>query len=471
MTKAERLPLAQSEQTAHRLPPAQADASERLWEEAVVARVTLRLVPFLCLTYFVGFLDRVNVGFAALSMNSDLGLTATMFGFGTGVFFLGYVLFEVPSNLALRRFGARRWLGQIMIAWGLCSGATAFVWNDWSFYLVRFLLGAAEAGFLPGVILYLTYWIPEEQRGRIIGMFMVAIAFSGLVGAPLSGLLFKLDGIADLAGWQWMFLVEALPAVLLGVVALRFLTDRPAAAAWLSTPQRDWLRARMDREEAERAALFQWSLARTFASGKVWALGSVNFGLLVGLYTINFWMPQIIQDAGFRNTMTIGLIAALPALAGACGMIVWTRHSDRCGERTWHLVIAIFVAISGFAAAALARDSVTSIAFLVAAALGVYAALPLFWTLPTSFLSGAGMAAGLALINSISNLGGYVGPQLMGYLKDRTASFAAAFGFISLLLFATAIVLLAIDPSARRALQWGAARRGAPGDDDARQLP
>ncbi|WP_315833801.1 MFS transporter [Bradyrhizobium prioriisuperbiae] len=434
------------------------------FETAVIARVTRRLVPFLCLVYFAGFLDRVNVGFAALSMNADLGLTATMFGFGTGVFFIGYVLFEIPSNLALQHFGARRWLARIMIVWGLVSGATAFAWNDWSFYTIRFLLGAAEAGLLPGVVLYLTYWIPEKERGRILGLFMVAIALSGLIGAPLSALLFKLHGLAGLAGWQWMFLIEAAPAVLLGLITLRYLVDRPSMAPWLAPDQREWLQARMDREEAERATLFPSSLRRTFASPKVWALGLVNFGLLVGLYTINFWMPQIIKDAGVADTMTIGLIAALPSLAGACGMIVWSRHSDRTRERTWHLVIAITIAIAGFAAAAMSPDPMVSIAFLVVAALGIYSALPLFWTLPTAFLSGTGMAAGLALINSISNLGGYVGPQLMGYIKDQTASFAPAFGFIALVLLSTAIIVLAIDPEAvRRLVRRQAGVSGMPG--------
>jgi ACS family tartrate transporter-like MFS transporter len=427
---------------------------DSLRETAVVSRVTRRLVPFLCLIYFSAFLDRVNVGFAALTMNADLGLTATMFGFGTGVFFIGYVLFEIPSNLALRRFGARRWLARIMIMWGLFSGATAFAWNPSSFYVIRFLLGAAEAGFLPGVVLYMTYWVPDKNRARILGLFMVAIALSGLVGAPLSGFLFKLDGIWGLAGWQWMFIVEAMPAVVLGFITLVYLTDRPADAAWLAPQDREWLQARMDREEQQRATLHPQSLWQTFKSVKVWSLGVVNFGLLVGLYTINFWMPQVIKGAGIGNPVSIGFVAALPALVGAIGMIFWSRHSDRTGDRTWHLLLSLFVAILGFSSAAATSDPAMGIGFLVLASLGIHSALPLFWSLPTAFLSGAGMAGGLALINSISNVGGYVGPQLMGYIKDQTSSFAVAFGLIACLLLVVAIIVFFSDASAVRRISF-----------------
>ncbi len=420
-------------------------------EIGVVARVIRRIVPFLCLVYFFCFLDRVNVGFAALTMNAKLGLTATMFGFGTGVFFLGYVLFEVPSNLALRRFGARLWLARIMIAWGLISGATALASGPSSFYAMRFLLGVAEAGLLPGAIYYLTNWVPDQNRARLLGLFMVAIALSGLVGAPLSGFLFKLDGVLGLAGWQWMFIVEAAPPVLLGLVTLWYLPDRPADAAWLSPQERIWLQAKVDGEEEQRARLYPSSLWQTFASVRVWSLGLVNFGLLVGLYTINFWLPQIIGEAGVTSPIEVGLIAALPALAGAVAMIAWSRHSDRSGDRTWHLLGSIGVAVIGFSSAA-ASGPVMSIALLMVASLGIYSALPLFWTLPTRFLSGAGLAAGLALINSISNVGGYVGPQLMGYIKDRTASFALAFGLIACILLLAAAFVLVSDPAAIKRL-------------------
>ncbi|MBW7970544.1 MFS transporter [Bradyrhizobium sp. BR 10289] len=428
------------------------DAGREVDESSIVSRVIKRLVPFLCLVYFFCFLDRVNVGFAALTMNADLGLTATMFGFGTGVFFLGYVLFEVPSNLALRRFGARRWLARIMIAWGLISGATAFASGPSSFYTIRFLLGVAEAGLLPGVIYYLACWVPEKNRAHLLGLFMVAIALSGLVGAPLSGLLFKLDGQLGLTGWQWMFLVEALPTVLLGIVTLFYLTDRPADALWLAPDARLWLQRKMDDEEAQRARLHPLSLSQTFISPRIWSLGLVNFGLLVGLYTINFWLPQVIREAGVTGPVEVGLIAALPALVGAVAMIVWSRHSDRSGDRTWHLLCSIGIAIAGFSLAAAASHPAAGIGFLIIASLGIYSALPLFWSLPTRFLSGAGLAAGLALINSISNIGGYVGPQLMGYIKDQTASFAFAFGLIACILVLAAAIVMLSDPAVMQRL-------------------
>jgi ACS family tartrate transporter-like MFS transporter len=429
---------------------------------AIIARVTRRIIPFLCLIYFCCFLDRVNVGFAALTMNAELGLTATMFGFGTGIFFIGYILFEIPSNLALRAFGARRWLARIMIAWGLISGATAFAWSPGSFYVIRFLLGVAEAGLLPGVVLYMTYWIPEKNRAQMLGLFMVAIALSGLVGAPLSGILFKLHGALGLSGWQWMFIIESAPTVVLGFVTLVYLTDRPADATWLSPPQRAWLQAHMEEEERGRAREHPWSLAQTFASPRVWSLGLVNFGLLVGLYTINFWMPQVIKEAGVASPVHVGLIAALPALVGAIGMITWSRHSDRSGERTWHLVLAIAVAVIGFASAAAVTNPVAGIALLITASLGVHSALPLFWSLPTRFLSGAGMAGGLALINSISNVGGYVGPQLMGYIKDQTASFAFAFGLIACILVIVALIVIGADAEALRRLGLRTPRNAVP---------
>lgn len=425
-------------------------APRKALELETLSRVIWRLVPFLCLAYFFCFLDRVNIGFAGIAMNAQLGFTATVFGFGTGLFFIGYVLFEIPSNLALRRFGARRWIGRIMVTWGVMSAATAFVWDEWSFYAIRFLLGAAEAGLLPGVMLYLTYWIPAENRARVLGLFMVAIAFSGVIGAPLSAFLFKLDGIAGLAGWQWMFLIEAVPSIFMGIASFWYLTDRPSEASWLGDDAKRWLESHLAEQEAQRQKQYHLSLFDTFVSPKVWSLGLVNFGLLVGLYTINFWMPQIIQENGTVDTMTIGLLAALPSLVGACGMVLWSRHSDLAGERTWHLAIPMCVAVGGFAAASVASTPTAVIILLIVAALGIHAALPIFWTLPTAFLSGISVASGLALINSISNLGGYVGPYMMGVIKDRTQSFSLAFAIIAAILAATIVIVFAADAAWRR---------------------
>ncbi len=428
-------------------------------EYDTIRTVTRRLIPYLCLAYFVSFLDRVNIGFAALTMNKDLGLTATTFGFATGVFFIGYVLFELPSNLALQRYGARIWLARIMITWGFLSGATAFVRDDRSLYVLRFFLGAAEAGFLPGVVLYLTHWFPTSHRARIMGLFMLAIAFSGLVGAPLSGALLMLDGAWGLKGWQWIFLIEAVPAVILGVAALRFLIDRPLDAAWLAPAQRRWLQGVLDREERERAAVHSPFLGPTLRNPRVWALGLVNFGLLVGLYTISFWLPQIIRESGVSSPVAIGALAAVPALVGALGMIVWSRHSDRSGERTWHLVGSMLIGIAGFSASALVADPALGLVCLVMASLGVHSALPLFWTLPTAFLNGAGAAGGLALVNSISNLGGYVGPQLLGLIRDRAHTFAPALLAVAGLMLIAACVVAVLGASGLPVHGYGRVRK------------
>ena len=408
-------------------------------ETRTIARVTTRLVPFLILCYFVAYLDRVNVSFASLTMNKDLGISATAYGFGAGIFFLSYFVFEVPSNLFLERFGARKWIARIMVTWGILSGATAFVQGEYSFYLVRFLLGIAEAGFFPGIIFYLTLWFPAAYRARIIGYFMAAIPLSSVLGYPVSAMLLELNGVAGLHGWQWLFIVEAVPAVILSVVVFYYLTDRPADAAWLAPEQRTWLANRLTQEQRQREAVQHFTIMQALLNPKVLALALVYFGAVACNYGIGFFLPQIVKGFGL-TTLQTGFVGTIPYIVGAFAIIYWGRRSDQKQERKFHAAFALLVAALGITASTFLSDPTMKMVALSVAAFGVFGALPVFWTLPTSFLSGAAAAGGIAIINSIGNLSGFVGPYLVGYIKDQTGSFdggllcLAAFGFIAMVI-------------------------------------
>ena len=408
-------------------------------ETRTIARVTLRLVPFLILCYFVAYLDRVNVGFAALTMNKDLGISATAYGFGAGIFFLSYFIFEVPSNLFLERFGARKWIARIMLTWGVLSGATAFVTGENSFFVVRFLLGIAEAGFFPGIIFYLTLWFPAAYRARIIGYFMAAIPLSSVLGAPVSGYLLGFDGMLGLRGWQWLFIIEAIPALVLAIVVFFYLTDRPSMARWLPEDQRNWLATRLELEERQRVAAKHFSIGQALLNPKVLALSLVYFGAVACNYGIGFFLPQIVKAFGMSNLET-GFVTAIPYIVGTCAIIYWGRRSDRMKERKGHAAFALGVAAVGIAASTFLPDPTMKMIALSIAAFGVFGSLPVFWTLPTAFLSGAAAAGGIAIVNAIGNLSGFVGPYLVGYIKDRTGSFdggllcLAAFGFIAMVI-------------------------------------
>ncbi len=408
-------------------------------ETRTIARVTTRLVPFLIVCYFVAYLDRVNVGFAALTMNRDLGISQTAYGFGAGIFFLSYFVFEVPSNLFLERFGARKWIARIMISWGILSGLTAFVQGEYSFYLVRFLLGIAEAGFFPGIIFYLTLWFPATYRARIIGYFMAAIPLSSVLGAPVSGMLLGLDGMGGLKGWQWLFIIEALPAVVLSVVVFFYLTDRPADATWLPQDQRSWLATRLAQEEKQREAKQHFTVVQALLNPRVLGLSLVYFGAVACNYGIGFFLPQIVKGFGLSNLQT-GFVTAIPYIVGVIAIIYWGRRSDRMQERKGHAAVALGVAGVGILLSTFLPDPTLKMIALSVGAFGVFGCLPVFWTLPTSFLSGAAAAGGIAIINSIGNLSGFVGPYLVGYIKDRTGGFEgglqclAAFGFVAMLI-------------------------------------
>ena len=391
-------------------------------EQRTIAKVRKRLVPFLIVCYFVAYLDRVNVGFAALTMNKDLGLSAAAYGFAAGVFFLAYFLFEVPSNLFLARVGARKWIARIMFSWGIVSGATAFVGGETSFAVIRILLGIAEAGFFPGIIFYLTLWFPAVYRARIIGSFMAAIPLSTVIGAPVSGLLLGMDGYLGLHGWQWLFILEALPALFLSVVVYYYLTDRPADATWLEPDERTWLQARLDDEHSKREAVRSYSVTGALLNPKVLALSAVYFGAVATNYGLSFFLPQIVSAFGGSNLRT-GFVTSLPYLVGLIGMLWWGHHSDRTGERRYHLAFSLLVASTGIAVSTMLPDPVMKMTALSIAGFGIFSGLPLFWTLPTAFLSGRASAGAIALINSIGNLAGFAGPFAVGWIKDATGSY------------------------------------------------
>ena len=410
-------------------------------EQRTIAKVSARLVPFLIVCYFVAYLDRVNVSFAALTMNKDLGLSASAFGFGAGIFFLAYFLFEVPSNLFLERVGARKWIARIMFTWGLLSGGMAFIVGETSFYVVRVLLGIAEAGFFPGIIFYLTLWFPAVYRARIVGYFMAAIPLSTVIGAPVSGLLLALDGFLGLKGWQWLFVLEAAPALILSVVVFFYLTDRPADATWLEPDERAWLVGRLEDERLQRETVRRYSVREALLNPKVLALSLVYFGAVATNYGLSFFLPQIVKAFGISNVQA-GLVAALPYVVGLVSIVFWGRRSDRKMERRFHLAFPLFVASAGIAISTALDDPTMKMVALSVAGFGIFGCLPVFWTFPAAFLSGAAAAGGIALINSIGNLAGFAGPYAMGSIKDMTGSYTGGLLSLSAVgLIAMAIVL------------------------------
>jgi MFS transporter, ACS family, tartrate transporter len=415
-------------------------------ETRTLRKITYRIVPFIMLLYFVAFIDRVNIGFAALTMNRDLGLSPSVFGFGAGIFFWGYFLFEVPSNIILHRIGARIWIARVMISWGLVSAAMAFVQGATSFYALRFLLGVAEAGFFPGIILYLSYWFPARQRAAVTALFMAAAPLSTVLGSPVSGALLEMDGLLGLKGWQWLFLLEALPAVLLGIVVFFYFTDRPEQAKWLATDERNWLVKTMNAEQAGKATTASHSIWRGLADPRVLALSLVYFGTSAGLYTLGVWAPQIIKQFGL-SSLEVGFLNAVPPTLAVVAMILWARHSDRTGERTWHVVLTCLLAAIGLGLAGAASSVAAVLTALSLVNIGISASKPPLWSMPTNFLSGSAAAAGIATINSIGNLGGFAGPAMIGWIKDRTGSFAGGLYFVGVLLVLSAILTLLLGRS------------------------
>jgi len=407
---------------------------------ATIARVVRRLIPFIFICYVVAYIDRVNIGFAATELQRDLNLSDAAYGLGGGLFFLGYCLFEIPSNLIMDRVGARVWIARIMIGWGLVSMAMMFVVGQWSFYAMRVLLGIAEAGFFPGMVLYLTYWVPAAERAKTGALFMTAAPVAVLIGSPVSEALLALDGALGLAGWQWLFLVEGFPAVVLGVIALSFLTDRPEQAHWLPAAEREWLSGVMAPERAERESRHEGSPLKALLNGRVMLICFIYFLNTLVTYGVFLWLPRILRDASGYRGWRLSLVTALPFVVALVGMVLIGRHSDRTGERKWHLAACAMTGAIGLLLAAGFHDSVPLIVFSFALSqLGQRSVQGVFWAIPPIFLGGTAAAAGIALINSVGNLGGFVGPWVMGWLRGVSGSYSAG-----LLVLAAALVFEAV---------------------------
>jgi len=410
-------------------------------EAAIYRRITWRLMPYLFLCYILAYVNRVNVGFAKIQMQQDLGMSEAVYGLGAGIFFIGYFFFEVPSNMALRKMGARFLLGPIMILWGLVSAATMFAKGPTSYYILRFVLGAVESGFFPGVILYLTFWYTKKYRVRMVAIFSSAIPFSGVLAGPLCGWILKdLHGAAHLAGWQWLFLLTGIPSSIAGVVTLFFLTDEPAQAHWLSQDEKDMVLERLHEEDRDKKGKGGHGLADAFRSPAVWLLSLVYFGVIAGTYGIGFWLPQVIKETLTTDPVKIGWLFVIPSAVTVVAMFIVGRHSDATGERRWHFALSAIVAACAFAISAIPGIPGTlGFAALTIANAGVLCGFAVFWALPTALLSGAAAAAGIAWINSLGNLAGYASPHAVGAIRDATHSMTLA-----LLALAAAMLLSAV---------------------------
>ena len=425
---------------ASTLPKPQFDAVTDLQRRAM-NKAAWRLIPLLALAYFFNYLDRTSVGYAALQMTDQLGLTAAQFGLGAGIMFVGYCLCEVPSNLAMYRFGARLWMARIMITWGLAAAATAFVVGPYSFYVIRFILGVAEAGFFPGVIFFLTLWFPAQYRTRVLAWFTVATPISFLVGGPLSIWLLQMHGILGLAGWQWMFIIEGLPACVLGLITLKVLANRPSEAKWLSGEERDALNDMLEKEK--RSARTGHAFRTALKDPRVWILSSITFSFTIGTYGIGIWLPQMLRAQGVEISM-IGWVAAIPYFFSTIGLLFWARHVDRTGKGILNLIIALMLAGLALLFALNMNALAPALIGITLALVGTISAKTIFYTLPARFLSGQAAAGGIALINSIGAFGGFVGPYLMGFLKDYTNSFSAGLMVMGCILFFAALMALSL---------------------------
>jgi len=422
----------------------------------VVSRLTRRLLPFLFLLYIVNYLDRINVGFAALQMRGQLGFSDKVYGLGAGIFFAGYFFFQVPSNLALARVGARKWIAVIMVLWGIVSASMIFVTTPRSFYLLRFLLGAAEAGFFPGMILYLRRWFPSAARARAVALFMMASPLAGVLGGPISGLLLGVH-TAHLSGWQWLFLIEGLPAVLLGGVVLAYLTDSPELAPWLATNERAWLIGELAREQGAHPEASRREVFAAFTKGKVWLLVLVYLGDTTCTYGVGLWLPSLIRSVSGVSNLIIGLLSAIPYVVTAIAMVLVGTHSDRTRERRWHLAGSAFIGALGLACAAYSTSTVATIIFLSVTLLAAYSLLGPFWATSTELLSQTSAVAGIALINSFGNLGGFLGPYTIGMMRTWTGSFRGGLLAVAMLLGISGVMALLVFGKVMRRVPLAAA--------------
>ena len=417
------------------------EPSDKELEAATIHRVYWRIIPLFFAMMFFNYLDRINIGFAALQMNQDLGFGPAVFGFGASVFFVGYMLLEVPSNLMLHWVGARVWLSRILMSWGVVAICMAFTSSSWSFYILRFGLGVAEAGFMPGIVLYLTYWFPSRYRARAIAGYIIAGSFSAVLGGPISTIIMTYsNGVAGLLGWQWMFIAEGVPTVLLGVFTLYYLTDRPADAAWLAPAQREWLQSELRTEIADLERHGRHRLIDSIRDRRVWLLGTLFGCALVGIYGMLMWLPQIIKSLGKLTDIQVGFLSSVPPLLGVVGTIIASHSSDRTGDRKMHIAVLYTIGAIGMLASAFAPSPISAYVFLCVAGLGINSTNSLFWSLNASFMTGVAAAASIAAVNTIAQFGGLVGPWLIGLVKGSTGNFIWALVIVAgFLLIAAAI--------------------------------
>jgi len=408
--------------------------------DRTIRKVKRRVLPLVVFLYFIAFLDRNNVGFAKLTMSEDIGLSASAFGLGAGIFFIGYAIFEIPSNAGMVRFGAKKWIARILLTWGFFATAMAAVQGETSFYIVRFLLGAAEAGFFPAIILYLTMWFPARQRVAVLGIFILAQPIANAIGAPISGLLLKMDGILGLAGWQWMYIVEGVPAMLMAFVALKAMTDYPRDAMWLTLEERTWLQDKMDAEDAAKGTGHKHSFMAGLKDPRALIFAALYFGLVMGIYGLSLWLPSIVKAMGHLSNTQVGFIVPIPYVCAAAFVWFWSRHSDRTNERVGHASGAMLLGAIGMVASGFLIQSspVLALAAICVAAMGIFAAISPFWELPAAALAGAAAASGIALINSLGNLGGFASPYAVGVLVDKTGDSKYGLLMLAAVLFITA---------------------------------
>ena len=416
-------------------------AQREQMEASTYAKVTVRLLPFLFLSYVAAYLDRVNVGFAKLQMLNDLQFSETVYGLGAGIFFIGYFLFEVPSNIIMHKVGARIWIGRIMITWALLSGAMVFVTSPTMFYVLRFFLGVAEAGFFPGIVLYLTYWFPAQRRSRMNALFMIGIPIAGVVGGPLSGwILNSMNGFHGMAGWKWMFLIEALPSLVLGIMTIFYLPNKIRDAKWLSNEEKQLLEDNIAQENTGKA---DHALSGVFGNPRVWLMAAIYFCCMMGLYGVGFYLPTLIKAAGVRDALDVGLLTAIPYGFAVIAMLAIAKSADRTRERRWHFTVASALGGVGLLLATIYGDNVMlAMAALSLGTAGLLATMPVFWTYPSSILGGTAAAAGIAMINSVGNLAGFVSPSIIGWMKDVTQSTDAGMYVVSAALMVGALLAL-----------------------------
>ena len=421
-------------------------------ERSAIKKVAIRLVPFVALMFFINYLDRTAISFAGPNgMNDDLALTAAQFGFASGVFFIGYIILEVPSNIALHKFGARRWLARIMVTWGLVAVAFTWVQSETQLYVLRFLLGVAEAGFFPGAILFLSLWVPARHRSKVLSLFYLAQPLTTVIGAPLASILIGAEGTLGLAGWRFMFLGVGLPAIVVGVVAWFYLPNRPADAKWLTPAEQEWLTAELETEASTKVSQGgHGNIGAAFKSGKVWVLSLIYFGFIYGLYALAFFLPTIIAgfEEQFGSTFTVlqkGLITAVPYLPAAVVLYLWSRDATRRGVRTWHIALPAVVGGLSIPVALFMNSPATTIAVITITACSIFAALPNFWTIPSRFLAGGAAAAGIALINTMGNIAGFAAGFITGWLKDLTGDYYVPMFVVGGLMLLSAVLMVAIS--------------------------